>query len=139
MTSPPKWAFAIGGALFGACVTVLLFNLHCEKAIRDARIDQAVTQAAMNLQVKIRLLEAIRTGNTNSASFLLEMGLDGDIITLYTIREQATLNAAGQTALTTGISYRKVNQFVRKHNNVDRGDLVEDTIERILKGERISQ
>jgi hypothetical protein len=139
MKGNSNWIVGILGALFGAAVAFSLTKSICEKQWQANRTQQKVAEIALNLQRDIRLLEAIKKGNTNSANFLLEMELDSDIIALYTMREQIGLSPTGHSALSAGLLHRMANPFVRTNNGVDRGDLVEGTIKSILRGERVSK
>jgi len=124
MNEKSKWVVSILGALFVGAGGFGLGKWICETQFQVSQTKLKVAEIAVNLQHDIRLLKAIKEGNTNSASFLLEMELDGNIIALYTMREQTGLNSNGQSALSAGLSYRMANPFVRTNNGVDRGELV---------------
>jgi hypothetical protein len=125
--------------LIGLVVGWVVATSVARTGFTAARVQHDNSQAAVNLNRDIRLLDAIKKGQLGAASFLLEMDLDSSIITLYTAQERSALSEACRKALQSGVDYRKANAFVRTNNGVDRAELVEITIERILRGEPVSK
>jgi hypothetical protein len=126
------------GCIFGVGLSLLLVKVPFGKQDQGSHINDFTQQVIVTVERDIRLLDAITRGNTNSATFLLEMDLDSSIIALYTTQERSGLDKVGSEALSAGIAYRKTHPFVRVVNGIDRGELVEDTVSRILKGESIT-
>jgi hypothetical protein len=127
---------AASGLIAGVvlCMSVLkLAGFH-----RDQINDAEMRPVSLAIARDLRLLDSAERGDTNLTLFLLETDLDSSIIALYTTYERmGELDERNSNALIAGITYRKGHPFKRTINGVDRGELVEETIKRILNNDRV--